>query len=265
MNSMFDQNPVGGRSTENACLVSFCSCRRPLLHVFSIATWLHMWNRHIVHRNWNGPLDLCSRNMWSWVYILQTNRFADTLLFHVGNIWYILMLHLAQGFQDWTWTNNTGNLNTSSVHTSLLKPDSLRLNSSRCQQPWWLNERNIQLGSLDWCSQNLHSWTASLMLAPRAALFSCNQLYIYICVLEPMTLGVSEHWQKKWCWMVYILNMYSQKLCGLEEIVKDSSFILSLNKNIRLPADLRLIFFIVQSCLIHQRGQQFIANKCKWG
>ena len=89
----------------------------PYCMFFSIATWLHMWNRHIVHKNRNGPLDLCSRNMWSWVYILQTNRFADTLLFHVGNIWYILMLHLAQGFQDWTWTNNTGNLNTSSVHT----------------------------------------------------------------------------------------------------------------------------------------------------
>ena len=64
------------------------------------------------------------------------------------------------------------------THTSLLKPDSLRLNSSRCQQPWWPNERNIQLGSLDWCSQNLHSWSASVMLAPRTALFSCNQLYL---------------------------------------------------------------------------------------
>ena len=186
MNSMFDQNPVGGRSTENACLVSFCSCRRPLLHVFSIATWLHMWNRHIVHRNWNGPLDLCSRNMWSWVYILQTNRFADTLLFHVGNIWYILMLHLAQGFQDWTWTNNTGNLNTSSVHTSLLKPDSLRLNSSRMSAT--LMDSTKGTSNLDPSIDAHKIFTVELpawCLHPEPLSFHATNyiyIYIYMCV-----------------------------------------------------------------------------------
>ena len=48
------------------------------------------------------------------------------------------------------------------------------------------------------CSQ----WTASVMLAPRNAVFQCNYI---IYILEPMTVGVYQDLQKKRCWYPYTI------------------------------------------------------------